>query len=300
MEGASTTSSWQRLSCLRHPSIRSFPSQYSVLTSLHFIRFYLTFISLPLFVLPGHPVPTSFLHHSLPPAPTPSSIFGFFFAAKSQHYFPSPKDDLKALLEALTVFWWLECFTTLKLFPSFTHVSHLSILPVSFHTCSSSPFYIIHKYIPYSRSLMKMLINTRAHAAATHQKPLCNSTSFCSFCCCFWSISQGPGNTVQLALLQKPERQDGAMRRVQECLLLSDKACPSLPSSCRLSVCQLENGSNLSGGVGQDVVAGVWHAAGAPSHVGGVAVSFSDKISISIPQVDMSLKFTKHTKLSRR
>lgn len=183
--------------------------------------------------------------------------------------------------------WWLECFITLKLLPSFTHGSHLSILPVSFHTCSSSPFYIIHKYIPYSRSLMKMLINTRAHAAATHQKPLCNSTSFCSFFCFFWSISQGLGNTVQLALLQKPERQDGAMRRVQECLLLSDKACPSLPSSCRLSVCQLENGSNLTGGVGRDVVAGVGHAAGAPRHVGSIAVSFSDKISISIPQVDM-------------
>lgn len=231
-----------------------------------------------------------------PPAPLPSThspnTFGPFFAAKSQHNFPSPKDDLKALLEALTIFWWLEYFSTLKLLSSFTHVSHLSVLPVSFHTCSSSPFYIIHKYIPYSRSLMKMLINTRAQAAATHQKPLCSSTSFCSFCCCFWSISQGPGNTVQLALLQKPERQDGAMRRVQECLLLPDKACSSLPSSCSLSICPTVKWEQPDQQDGTRCCGDVGHDAGAQSHVGSlIVVSFSDKIPISIPQVNTSLKF---------
>lgn len=81
-----------------------------------------------------------------------------------------------------------------------------SALPMSFHICSSSPFNIICKYFPYLRSLMKMLINVRAHAVVTHQKPLCNSMSLPSFCLCFWSLCWHSGHAVGFVLLRKTER----------------------------------------------------------------------------------------------
>lgn len=107
------------------------------------------------------------------------------------------------------------------------------VLPVSFHICSSSPFDIMCKYFPYLRSLMKMLINMRAHAVVTHQKPLCSSISLPSFCLCFWSLRWRSGHALGFVLLWKSERwhkcdAGGFGNSVWECSFhcwLPDKAC---------------------------------------------------------------------------
>lgn len=155
MEGASTTSSWQRLSCLRHPSIGSFPSQYSVLTSLHFIRFYLTFISLPLFVLPGHPVPTSFLRHSAPPVPVPSMHIWVLFCYQISALLPITQRWPQGFaggsncIVVAGMFYHIKTLTVIhSWFSSFNSpciIPYLQLLPILYHPQIYSLFQIINE-----------------------------------------------------------------------------------------------------------------------------------------------------------
>lgn len=168
---------------------------------------------------------------------TASTCLGPFFAATSLNKLPSPEDDLKASPEALVAARLFHVKSLIAIYSCFSSfispciIPYLQVLPILYHL----------QVFSLVGSLMKMLINVRAHTMVTHQKPLCNSASL--FCLWFWSLHQRSGHTAEFTLLQKSERWHKCgmwgFGNASSCpCWVPDKLCvsPRLPPA-RFSVC---------------------------------------------------------------
>lgn len=177
----------------------------------NFIQFSIIYPEfLSLFALSNHTAPTYFVHQPAPSASNTSThslnMFGPFFCCQISMRTPITPGRSQGFTGGSNYILVAARFFHVKIsYCHLTHVSHLSVLPVSFHICSSSPFDIICKSFPYPSSLTRMLINARAHAAVTHQKPLCNSASLCSAFAFVSDPSVGIEGTWQSSHLQKSE-----------------------------------------------------------------------------------------------
>lgn len=137
-------------------------------TFSNFIQISIIYLQFPFSLC--HTVPMSFLYQPAPSAPNTMHM------ELQRVWILLLLPDLPANFHhsrmILRLHWSSKCILETA---GFLHVKSPIVLYSCFssfsfpHICSSSPLDIICKYFPYPRSLMKMLINARAHAVVTHQ-----------------------------------------------------------------------------------------------------------------------------------